>query len=71
MDFNDRKDRYRPSIIAIKERCSNSKFSFSYIEKTDVFFFFLNFQVDKDPQDSDTPTKLKDSFWLSADFTLY
>ena len=30
------KYRNHPSIIAIKKRCTNSKFSFSFIEKNDV-----------------------------------
>ena len=30
------KYRNHPSIITIKERCTNSKFSFSFIEKNDI-----------------------------------
>ena len=44
--------------MAIKERCTNSKFSFSFIEKNDIFKKIKNLQINKAAQDSDIPTKL-------------
>ena len=54
-----------PSIIAINERRSNSKFSFSFIEKNDSLKETKNLQISKVTQDSDIPTKLiKNNFEL-------
>ena len=52
--------KYRnPSrVIAIKERCTNSRFSFSFIEKKYILKEIKNLQIKKAPQDSDIPTKL-------------
>ena len=63
------KYRNHPSIIAIKERCTNSKFSFSFIEKIYIFKEIENFQGNKTTQDSDIPTKLiKNNLDLFVDF---
>ena len=48
--------RNHPSIIAIKERCTNSIVSFSFIEKKDILNKIKNFQVNKTTQNSDVPT---------------
>ena len=45
-------------VIAIKERCTNSRFSFSFIEKKYILKEIKNLQIKKAPQDSDIPTKL-------------
>ena len=64
------KYRNHPNIIAIKERCTNSKFSFSCIEKSDISKEIKNLQINKATQDSDIPTKLiKNNSDLFADFT--
>ena len=61
--------RNHPSIIAIKERCTNSIVSFSFIEKKDILNKIKNFQVNKATQNSDIPTKLiKNNSDLFVDF---
>ena len=61
--------RNHPSIIAVKERCSNSKFSLSFIDKNDILKEIKNFQINKATQDSDIPTKLiKNNLDLFVDF---
>ena len=50
--------RNHPSIIAIKERCINSKSNFSFIDKTHVLKDIKNLQANKTTQDSDITTKL-------------
>ena len=45
------KDRNHCSIIAIKERCTYSKFSFSFIEKNDIFKKIKDLQINKATQD--------------------
>ena len=54
------KYRNHLTIIAIKERRTNSKFSFSFIErkKNDILKEIKNLQINKATQDSDIPTKL-------------
>ena len=47
------KYRNLSSIIAIKERRTNSKFSFSYIEKNGILKEIKNLQINKATQDSD------------------
>ena len=62
----------QPSIIAIKERRANSKFSFSFIEKNDILKETKNLQINKVTQDSDIPTKLiKNNFNLIYLLTLF
>ena len=63
------KYRNYPAIIAIKERCTNSEYSFSFIEKNDIFKEIKNLQINKATQDSDIPTKIiKNNLDLFADF---
>ena len=45
------KDRNHFGIIAIKETCAYSKFSFSFIEKNDVFKKIKDLQINKATQD--------------------
>ena len=52
------KYRNPPRVIAIKERCTNSRFSFSFIEKKYILKEIKNLQIKKATQDSDIPTKL-------------
>ena len=55
------KYRNHPSILTFTERCSNSKFRFSYIEKTGDLK--KTFQVNKALQDSEiSTTKLIENF---------
>ena len=49
------KYRNHPSIIEIKERCTNSKFSFSFIEKNYILKEIKNLQINKATQDSSQP----------------
>ena len=58
------KYKNRHSIIAIKERCTNSKFSFSFIEKNHILKEIKNLQINKATQDSDIPTKLINSILI-------
>ena len=63
--------RDHPSIIAIKESCSNSKNSFSFIEKNYILKEIKNLQLNKATQDPDIPTKLiKNNSDLFVDFIL-
>ena len=63
------KYRNHPSIIAIKERFTNSKFSFSFIEKNYILKEIKNLQINKATQDSDIPSKLiKNNSDLFVDF---
>ena len=51
------------------EWCTNSKFSFSFIEKTDILKEIKNLQVNKASQYSDILTKLnKNNSNLLVDF---
>ena len=41
--------------MAIKERCTNSKFGFSFLKKRDILKEIKNLQINKATQDSDIP----------------
>ena len=63
------KCRNHPGIIAIKERCSNSNFSFSFIEKNYILKEIKILQINKATQDSDIPIKhIKSNSDLFVDF---